>query len=65
MNRNWAVISDLYEVTSHNYDYVMSQTQSTPSKKSAALDVLDEIDRAWLAERLLDYRELLDFLHSH
>jgi hypothetical protein len=55
----------IYNVTSHNYDLVMSQTQSTPSKKSTALDVLDELDRVWLAERLVEYRELLEFLHSH
>jgi hypothetical protein len=57
--------ADLYEVTSHNYDECMSQTQSTPSKKSTALEALSEIDRTWLAERLVEYRDILDFLQAH
>jgi len=60
----WAFKPSFYNVTSHNYDLVMSQTQSTPSKKSTALDALDESERDWLAERLVEYRELLEFLHS-
>jgi hypothetical protein len=43
----------------------MAQTPSTPSKKLTALNALSEIDRAWLAERLVEYRDLLDFLHAH
>jgi hypothetical protein len=43
----------------------MSQTQSTPSKKSTALEALSAIDRAWLAERLVEYRDVLDFLRAH
>ena len=63
--KDWAFKSSLNDVTSHNYDLVMSQTESTPPKKSTALDALDESDRVWLAQRLVEYRELLDFLHSH
>ncbi len=43
----------------------MSQTQSTPSKKTTALEALNEIDRTWLAERLVEYRDVLDFLRAH
>ena len=43
----------------------MSQTQSTPSKKSTALEALSEIDRVGLPERLVEYRDVLDFLRSH
>jgi hypothetical protein len=39
--------------------------QSTPSKRATALDALSEDDRVWLTERLVEYRELLDYLHAN
>jgi hypothetical protein len=43
----------------------MARTRSTPSKKTTALYALSEDDRVWLTERLVEYRDLLDFLHSN
>ena len=43
----------------------MAQMHSTPSQVATALDALSEDDRAWLAERLVEYRELLAYLHAN
>jgi len=43
----------------------MAQTHSNPSKLTTALDALSEDDRAWLTDRLVEYRELLDYLHAN
>jgi hypothetical protein len=43
----------------------MTQTNHTSSKKTEALEVLSKEDRVWLAERLVEYRELLEYLHSN
>jgi hypothetical protein len=41
----------------------MTQTNSASSKRTEALEALSEEDRVWLAERLVEYRELLEYLH--
>ena len=43
----------------------MTQANHTSSKRTEALEVLSEEDRVWLAERLVEYRELLEYLHSN
>jgi hypothetical protein len=43
----------------------MAQTNHTSSKRTEALEVLSKEDRVWLAERLVEYRELLEYLHSN
>jgi hypothetical protein len=43
----------------------MTQTNHTSSKRTEALDALGKEDRVWLTERLVEYRELLEYLHSH
>lgn len=40
----------------------MSQTEPSLSEESPELDTEE---RAWLEERLREYRELLDYLHDH
>jgi hypothetical protein len=34
-------------------------------QRTKDLDPLTEEDRAWLAERLVEYKELLEFLHAN
>jgi hypothetical protein len=43
----------------------MTQTPSTSSGQTEPLDALNEKDRVWLAERLVEYRELLDYLSAN
>jgi hypothetical protein len=43
----------------------MTQAQTPPSKKASALDALSDADRDWLNDRLVEYRELLDYLHEN
>ena len=43
----------------------MAQTHSNPSKAITALKALSEDDRVWLVERLVEYSELLDYLHEN
>ena len=43
----------------------MTQTNSASSKKTEALEALSEEDRVWLAERIVEYRELLEYLHAN
>lgn len=43
----------------------MPQNIPRSPKSSEAQDLLNEEDRVWLAERLVEYRELLEYLHSH
>jgi len=40
----------------------MTQTNHLSSKRTEALEVLSEEDRVWLAERLVEYRKLLEYL---
>ena len=47
------------------YNVLMTQRDSTSSRKTAALEALSEEDRVWLAERLVEYRELLEYLHAN
>jgi hypothetical protein len=43
----------------------MAQTFPTASQKKYAVDALSQDDRLWLADRLVEYRELLDFLRTN
>jgi hypothetical protein len=43
----------------------MTQTNHLSSKRTEALAVLSEEDRVWLAERLVEYRKLLEYLHTN
>lgn len=43
----------------------MAPTDYTSSKSTEVLDALSEEDRVWLTERLVEYRELLDYLHAN
>lgn len=52
-------------VAVHRYNVFMTQTNHTSSKRTAALEVLSEEDRVWLAERLVEYRKLLEYLHTN
>jgi hypothetical protein len=40
-------------------------SQSIPSKAEGALEALSEDDRAWLIDRLVEYRELLEYLQAN
>jgi uncharacterized protein YecT (DUF1311 family) len=44
------------------YDGSMSQAERVPADE---VDALGADDRAWLEERLQEYRELLAYLHDH
>lgn len=52
-------------VAVHRYNVFVSQTNHTSSKRTAALNVLSTEDRVWLAERLVEYRKLLEYLHTN
>jgi len=52
-------------VARYRYNVVMTQTNHTSSKRTEALEALSEEDRVWLAERLVEYRELLEYLHTN
>jgi hypothetical protein len=41
----------------------MTKTNSASSKRAEAFEALSEEDRVWLAERLAQYHELLEYLH--
>lgn len=41
----------------------MSRVERAATRK--ALDKLSAADRAWLEERLIEYRELLEYLHDN
>jgi hypothetical protein len=41
------------------------QLEHDPERGIDALNDLTPEDRAWLAERLTEYAELLQFLHDH
>lgn len=43
----------------------MSGEYQPPRRKAEILDDLTPDDRAWLTERLTEYRELLRYLHDH
>jgi hypothetical protein len=36
----------------------------SPAKRTKALEALSEEETAWLAERLVEYKDLLEFLHA-
>lgn len=42
----------------------MSQTQR-PDSKRQNFAVLPPVERAWLEERIREYRDLLDYLRDH
>lgn len=48
---------------SARYSWTVSQIERAAAQK--ALQELTADDRAWLEERLVEYRELLDYLHEH
>ena len=43
----------------------MAQTNHTSSNRTEALQALSEEDRVWLAARLVEYRELLEYLQEN
>ncbi len=43
----------------------MTQFNHASVKRIEALEALSEEDRVWLAERLVEYHELLEYLHSN
>jgi hypothetical protein len=43
----------------------VSQVERRTNRQLQQADDLEPIERAWLAERLVEYRELLDYLHDH
>lgn len=43
----------------------MSQTEHPSATQTEALKALSEEDREWLTKRLVEYRSLLEYLHSH
>ncbi|MDH2902918.1 MAG: hypothetical protein PXZ08_03085 [Actinomycetota bacterium] len=43
----------------------MTQFNHASVKRNEALEALSEEDRVWLAERLVEYHELLEYLHSN
>jgi len=49
----------------HRYNMYMTQTNHASSKRIEALEVLSEEDRVWLTERLVEYRQLLEYLHTN
>lgn len=52
-------------VASSRYTRLMTQTNSTSTKRAEALQNLSERDRVWLQEREVEYRQLLDYLHDN
>ncbi len=51
--------------TAEGYNEGMAEERSTSSQPTDALEVLSEEDRVWLAERIVEYEVLLEFLHSN
>lgn len=43
----------------------MSQVEGRPVNAVEALEDLDPADRVWLEERLVEYEDLLLYLHDH
>ena len=43
----------------------MSEAQRKPIKIVDSSEDLDSEDRVWLEERLVEYRDVLDYLHDH
>jgi hypothetical protein len=43
----------------------MSQVEGSPVDAVKALEDLDPVDRAWLEERLVEYEDVLLYLHDH
>ena len=43
----------------------MTRTNHTSSKRAEAFEALSEEDRVWLAERLVEYSKLLEYLHAN
>jgi hypothetical protein len=64
--RKGAVIlieNDRRKFVIQNYNGIMSQ--SIPSKTEEAVEALSEDDRDWLSDRLVEYRELLEYLQAN
>jgi hypothetical protein len=43
----------------------MSEQRIPPQQNQNDLESLSEEDRVWLAERLVEYKDLLEFLHAN
>ncbi len=43
----------------------MSEVEGRPVNAVKALEDLDPADRVWLEERLVEYEDLLIYLHDH
>ena len=43
----------------------MAEQRSPAPQTQDELDSLSEEDRVWLAERLVEYKDLLEFLHAN
>jgi hypothetical protein len=43
----------------------MVQQPHSASRQQDLADYLSEEDREWLAERLVEYKDLLDYLHAN
>jgi hypothetical protein len=43
----------------------MSQVEGRPVNAVEALEDLDPADRVWLEDRLVEYEDLLLYLHDH
>jgi hypothetical protein len=54
----WGIPSDLPWLS-------MSPVERRPVNADEALRDLDPVDRVWLEERLVEYEELLVYLHDH
>ena len=52
-------------VVASGYHVFMTQFNHASVKRNEALEALSEEDRVWLAERLVEYHELLEYLHSN
>lgn len=43
----------------------MAEQRSPAPQAQVGIESLSEEDRVWLAERLVEYRDLLEFLHAN
>jgi len=43
----------------------MAEQRPSAPDAQEKLDALSEEDRVWLAERLVEYKDLLEFLHAN
>lgn len=47
------------------YDGVVADIDHKDSRHTDAIDGLDPADRDWLFEHLVEYKDLLQYLHDH